>query len=108
MQWSVVMQPHGHGIACYITISDPGQLLGRGDKIQDFVRRGHSEMWTEMTLQSRDPTRPLVVYRKVKIAQDGQASNEWKLNGMVFASCPTVICPQCCLVDIVVGKMVHL
>ena len=88
MQLRMVMQPHGHGIASYITISDPGQLLGRGDKIQDFVRRGHSEMWTEMTLQSRDPARPLIVYRKVKVAQDGQASNEWKLNGVLFPMLP--------------------
>ena len=52
------------------------QLLGRGDKISEFIKRGEEYAEVEIVLCTGEE-RDLVVYRKIK--KDN--SSDWKLNG---------------------------
>lgn len=53
------------------------QLLGRADHVQDFVRKGTSEGYTEIHLSSGQP-RPVIIKRCLSSTSN---STEWYLNG---------------------------
>eukprot|EP00959_Pyramimonas_sp_CCMP1952_P400093 8382742-Pyramimonas_sp.AAC.1 len=53
------------------------QLLGRGEKVSEFIKRGEDSAEVEITLCTDDAQRPLVVHRKIR--KDN--SSDWKLNG---------------------------
>lgn len=63
----------------------PPQLLGRAENLKDFIRRGCSEAWTEITLSGGGASRDMVVRREIRqvAREDGQAgySSKWRLNG---------------------------
>ena len=57
------------------------QLLGRADNVKEFIKRGEETATVEVTLSSGNPSRPIVVYRKMKMDKDSGGLSEWKLNG---------------------------
>eukprot|EP00240_Pyramimonas_obovata_P000067 CAMPEP_0118947068 /NCGR_PEP_ID=MMETSP1169-20130426/45317_1 /TAXON_ID=36882 /ORGANISM="Pyramimonas obovata, Strain CCMP722" /LENGTH=1143 /DNA_ID=CAMNT_0006893203 /DNA_START=136 /DNA_END=3568 /DNA_ORIENTATION=+ len=79
---NLILGPNGTGkssFVCAICIGLGGKpsLLGRGDKVSEFIKRGENTGEVEITLCTGNPQRPLVIHRKIK----QNNSSEWKLNG---------------------------
>ena len=80
---NVILGPNGTGkssFVCALAIGLAGatKLLGRADKIAEFVKRGEESGYSEITLATKDPSRPMVVRREIK-RKDG--SSAWRVNG---------------------------
>ena len=54
------------------------QLLGRADRISDFVRKGEEHGYTEITLSKGEGRRPLTIKRLMNSVDN---SSKWLLNG---------------------------
>ena len=81
---NVILGPNGTGkssFVCALAIGLAGstKLLGRADKISEFVKRGEQSGYSEITLATKNPNRPLVVRRDIK-RKDGTST--WKVNGV--------------------------
>ena len=81
---NVILGPNGTGkssFVCALAIGLAGstKLLGRADKISEFVKRGEQSGYSEITLATKNPNRPLVVRREIK-RKDGTST--WKVNGV--------------------------
>jgi hypothetical protein len=59
------------------------QDLARAEAPKDFIRHGRDEAWTEITLASDDPRRPIVVQRRV--LKDN--TSRYKINGEDMKRC---------------------
>lgn len=64
------------------------QLLGRAEQISNYVRRGQSEAWTEITLSGGPGMRDHLVRRDIKLEfseENGERKvatrSKWKVNG---------------------------
>ena len=55
------------------------QLLGRADKIDDFIKRGENEAMTKITLSSGDPRKPTVITRLMSRKEN--KATVWQING---------------------------
>jgi hypothetical protein len=73
------------------------QLLGRGDKVSEFIKRGEDSAEVSITLCTDDPRRPLLVTRVIR--KDN--SSDWKMNGeavwkpIIFTFVLGVRCAHC-------------
>ena len=56
------------------------QLLARADNVKEFIRRGETEGFTEITLSSGE-ARSTVVYRRIRFDERSGGLSDWKLNG---------------------------
>lgn len=80
---NVILGPNGTGkssFVCALAIGLAGstRLLGRADKLAEFVKRGEESGYSEITLATKDPEKPMVVKREIR-RKDG--SSVWKVNG---------------------------
>lgn len=80
---NVILGPNGTGkssFVCALAIGLAGstKLLGRADKLAEFVKRGEESGYSEITLATKDPERPMVVRREIR-RKDGTST--WKVNG---------------------------
>lgn len=80
---NVILGPNGTGkssFVCALAIGLAGstKLLGRAEKLAEFVKRGEESGYSEITLATKDPERPLVVKREIRRKD---ASSTWKVNG---------------------------
>ena len=80
---NVILGPNGTGkssFVCALAIGLAGstRLLGRADKLAEFVKRGEESGYSEITLATKDPEKPMTVKREIK-RKDG--SSAWKVNG---------------------------
>lgn len=79
---NLIVGPNGSGkssFVCAICLGLAGstKLLGRAERVQDYIKTGEQYAELTITLKKAKPGETLVVYRKIK--RDGQS--EWKLNG---------------------------
>ena len=82
---NVILGPNGTGkssFVCALAIGLAGstKLLGRADKLSEFVKRGEQSGYSEITLATKDPDRPLVVRREIKRKD---SSSTWRVNNVV-------------------------
>jgi|TARA_B110000259_G_scaffold182713_1_gene226749 hypothetical protein len=82
---NVILGPNGTGkssFVCALAIGLAGstKLLGRADKLSEFVKRGEQSGYSEITLATSDPERPLVVRREIKRKD---SSSTWRVNNVV-------------------------
>lgn len=81
---NLVLGPNGTGkssLVCALCVGLAGgtKLLGRADKVGDFVQRGEKWATVTVTLCTGDPERPeLVIQRKIKTDN----SSEWHMDGI--------------------------
>jgi hypothetical protein len=68
------------------------QLLGRADHVQDFVRKGSSEGYTEIHLSSGQ-ARPIIIKRCLSSTSN---STEWYINGALLATCASLHSSKVC------------
>lgn len=62
----------------------PTQLLGRAENLKDYIQRGQSEAWTEITLSGGPGKADIVVRRDIKQTKREETSgysSKWRLNG---------------------------
>ena len=81
---NVILGPNGTGkssFVCALCIGLGGstKLLGRADKLSEFVKRGEQSGYSEITLATGDPDRPLVVRREIK---RNDTSSTWRVNNV--------------------------
>ena len=81
---NVILGPNGTGkssFVCALAIGLAGstKLLGRADKLSEFVKRGEQSGYSEITLATEDPDRPLVVRREIK---RNDSSSTWRVNNV--------------------------
>ena len=81
---NVILGPNGTGkssFVCALAIGLAGstKLLGRADKISEFVKRGEQSGYSEITLATKNPNRPLVVRRDIKRKD---STSTWKVSGV--------------------------
>ena len=81
---NVILGPNGTGkssFVCALAIGLAGstKLLGRADKLSEFVKRGEQSGYSEITLATGDPDRPLVVRREIK---RNDTSSTWRVNNV--------------------------
>ena len=81
---NVILGPNGTGKSSFVCalamgLAAPTKILGRADKVAEFVKRGEEKGWCEITLRSNDIERPLKVRRELK-RSDG--TSQYKLNGV--------------------------
>ena len=82
---NVILGPNGTGkssFVCALAIGLAGstKLLGRADKLSEFVKRGEQSGYSEITLATKDPDRPLLVRREIKRKD---SSSTWRVNNVV-------------------------
>jgi len=82
---NVILGPNGTGkssFVCALAIGLAGstKLLGRADKLSEFVKRGEQSGYSEITLATKDANRPLVVRREIKRKD---SSSTWRVNSVV-------------------------
>lgn len=79
---NLVLGPNGTGKSSLVNalclgLGGSTALLGRADKVSDFVRKGHSQGSTEVHLSSGS-RRPIIITRNMN-SEDG--TSKWLLNG---------------------------
>mmetsp|Transcript_23777 Transcript_23777/g.45213 ORF Transcript_23777/g.45213 Transcript_23777/m.45213 type:complete len:1077 (-) Transcript_23777:248-3478(-) len=79
---NVVVGPNGTGkssFVCALCMGLAGRpsLLGRGDRVTEFIKRGEEFAELEVVLCTGVDSKPLTIYRKIK--KDN--SSEWRING---------------------------
>ncbi len=84
---NVILGPNGTGkssFVCALAIGLAGstKLLGRADKLSEFVKRGEQSGYSEITLATQDPERPLVVRREIRRKD---SSSTWRVNNVVVS-----------------------
>ncbi|XRB10317.1 structural maintenance of chromosomes protein 5 [Pseudoscourfieldia marina] len=82
LRLNLILGPNGTGkssLVCALCVGLAGhtKLLGRADKISDYVKRGEEFGSVKITLASGEGEAPVTVFRKIK--RDN--SSEWKVNG---------------------------
>ena len=60
------------------------QVLGRADKMSDFVLQGEAEGWIEITLSKDDTGRPITFRRHIRTRDE---SSDWKIDGAFLLVC---------------------
>lgn len=86
---NLVLGPNGTGkssFVCALCLGLAGgtTLLARAENVKEFIRRGETESFTEITLSSGE-ARPIVVYRRIRFDERSGGLSDWKLNGVVCA-----------------------
>mmetsp|Transcript_64065 Transcript_64065/g.202670 ORF Transcript_64065/g.202670 Transcript_64065/m.202670 type:complete len:1081 (-) Transcript_64065:249-3491(-) len=82
---NLVLGPNGTGkssLVCALCVGLGGstKLLGRADRIDDFIKRGENEGMTKITLSSGDPEKPTVITRALHRKDFRGAGHGWKIN----------------------------
>ena len=82
---NVILGPNGTGkssFVCALAIGLAGstRLLGRADKIAEFVKRGEESGYSEITLATGSDSGTMVVKREIRRRD---ASSVWKVNGVI-------------------------
>eukprot|EP00877_Chromochloris_zofingiensis_P011380 jgi/Chrzof1/6496/Cz18g13140.t1 len=83
---NLVLGPNGTGkssLVCALCVGLGGstKLLGRADNIKDFIKRGHSEGWIEITLSAGADRRDYIIRRDMRLTDGrGHQSSQWQIN----------------------------
>ncbi|KAG1681380.1 hypothetical protein FOA52_007428 [Chlamydomonas sp. UWO 241] len=87
---NLVLGPNGTGkssLVCAMCVGLGGstKLLGRADDLREYIRRGKTSAWTEITLSGGPTERDHVVRRDIKFETNSEGRpvchSLWKING---------------------------
>jgi len=80
---NVILGPNGTGKSSFVCalamgLAAPTKILGRADKVAEYVKRGEEKGWCEITLRGERPDKPLVVRREMSRSA---GSGRYLING---------------------------